>query len=176
SLFYGDAVITPAISVLSAVEGLAVAAPSLDALVLPVAIGIVVGLFVIQRRGSAWIGGLFGPVMTAWFAVLAGFGALSIAETPGVLLALDPRHALGLVIDHPQLAFIAAGAVVLCITGAEALYADMGHFGPQRVRRAWFLLVLPALTLNYFGQGALVLRQPAAVDNPFFLLAPSGML
>jgi KUP system potassium uptake protein len=176
SLFYGDAVITPAISVLSAVEGMAVAAPSLEALVLPAAVGIIVGLFLFQRRGAAAVGALFGPVMVLWFLVLAGVGLAGIAENPGVLQGLDPRYALKLVLEQPGMAFVVAGAVFLCVTGAEALYADMGHFGRRPVQLAWFALVLPALTLNYFGQGALVLRDPAAARNPFFLLAPETLL
>ena len=172
SLFYGDAVITPAISVLSAVEGLAVARPELAPFVLPVALAIVVGVFLIQRGGTDAIGALFGPLMLAWFATLAITGGLSVAQTPEVLWALDPRYALGFVYAYPGLAFVAAGAVFLCVTGVEALYADMGRFGPRPVRLTWFAIVLPALTLNYFGQGALVLRNPGAVHNPFFLLVP----
>jgi len=172
SLFYGDAVITPAISVLSAVEGLAVARPELAPFVLPVALAIVVGVFLIQRGGTDAIGALFGPLMLAWFATLAITGGLSVAQTPEVLWALDPRFALGFVFAYPGLAFVAAGAVFLCVTGVEALYADMGRFGPRPVRLTWFAIVLPALTLNYFGQGALVLRNPGAVHNPFFLLVP----
>lgn len=172
SLFYGDAVITPAISVLSAVEGLAVARPVLAPFVLPVAVVIVVGVFLIQRGGTDAVGALFGPLMLAWFATLAVTGGLSVAKTPEVLWALDPRFALGFIAAYPGLAFVAAGAVFLCVTGVEALYADMGRFGPGPVRLTWFAIVLPALTLNYFGQGALVLRNPGAVHNPFFLLVP----
>ncbi len=175
SLFYGDAVITPAISVLSAVEGIAVVAPDLHALVLPVALGIIVGLFLIQRRGTAAVGAFFGPVMVAWFLGLAALGLAGVAENPAILQALDPRHALRLAIERPALAFLAATAVFLCMTGAEALYADMGHFGRRPVQIAWFALVLPALTLNYFGQGALVLRHPEAAVNPFYLLAPEAL-
>jgi KUP system potassium uptake protein len=176
SLFYGDAVITPAISVLSAVEGIAIAAPALDVLVLPIAIGIIVGLFLIQRRGTAAVGTFFGPVMVVWFLSLAAAGVASIADNPSVLFALDPRYALKLIVEQPGLAFVAASAVFLCVTGAEALYADMGHFGRRPVQAAWFALVLPALTLNYFGQGALVLRDPSAARNPFYLLAPDALL
>ncbi|HLS55395.1 MAG TPA: potassium transporter Kup [Zeimonas sp.] len=176
SLFYGDAVITPAISVLSAVEGIAVAAPALDVLVLPIAIGIIVGLFLMQRRGTAAVGSFFGPVMVVWFLSLATIGVASIAHNPSVLFALDPRYALKLIVEQPGLAFVAASAVFLCVTGAEALYADMGHFGRRPVQAAWFALVLPSLTLNYFGQGALVLRDPSAARNPFFLLAPDALL
>ncbi|MCM5568953.1 KUP/HAK/KT family potassium transporter [Burkholderiaceae bacterium FT117] len=176
SLFYGDAVITPAISVLAAVEGLAVARPALAPFVLPVALTIVVAVFLIQRGGTDAVGALFGPLMLAWFATLAVSGGLSVLQTPDVLWALDPRHALGFVVEHPGLAFVAAGAVFLCVTGVEALYADLGQFGPKPVRLTWFAIVLPALTLNYFGQGALVLRNPGAVHNPFFLLVPPEMV
>jgi KUP system potassium uptake protein len=176
SLFYGDAVITPAISVLSAVEGLAVARPVLAPFVLPVAVVIVVGVFLIQRGGTDAVGALFGPVMLAWFGTLAFTGGLSVAQTPEILWALDPRHALGFVLAYPGLAFVAAGAVFLCVTGVEALYADMGRFGPGPVRLTWVAIVLPALTLNYFGQGALVLRNPGAVHNPFFLLVPEAFV
>ncbi|NLD69547.1 MAG: potassium transporter Kup [Limnobacter sp.] len=176
SLFYGDAAITPAISVLSALEGLSIAAPGLDGLVLPISIGIIVGLFLMQRSGSAAVGALFGPVMLVWFATLALLGGIAVLSNPAVLAALDPRYAMAFVIGHPELAFVAAGAVFLCVTGVEALYADMGQFGPKPIRLAWFVLVLPALTLNYFGQGALVLADPQAVRNPFYLLAPKGMV
>ncbi len=176
SLFYGDAVITPAISVLSAIEGLAVAAPALHHLVLPLALALIIGLFLIQRHGTAAVGAFFGPVMFVWLCALGALGALSILQTPSVLLALDPRFAIGFIVEHPGMAFIAASAVFLCMTGAEALYADMGHFGPRPIRLAWFALVLPALTLNYFGQGALLLRDPSAIRNPFYLLAPDALL
>ena len=176
SLFYGDAVITPAISVLSAVEGIVVLAPDLHVLVLPIAIGIIIGLFLIQRRGTAAVGAFFGPIMVVWFLALAGTGVASIVQNLAVLQALDPRYALKLIVEQPALAFLAASAVFLCMTGAEALYADMGHFGRRPVQLAWFALVLPSLTLNYFGQGALVLRDPEAVRNPFYLLAPEPLL
>ena len=176
SLFYGDAVITPAISVLSAVEGISVAAPALSHLVVPVAVVILIALFAIQRRGTATVGAFFGPVMVLWFGTLATLGAVSIVQTPAVLMALDPRFALRFLVDHPGFAFLATSAVFLCLTGAEALYADMGHFGPRPVRFAWFIVVFPALMVNYFGQGALVLRQPDAVHSPFYLLAPEGLL
>jgi KUP system potassium uptake protein len=176
SLFYGDAVITPAISVLSAVEGIVVLAPGLQVLVVPIALGIILALFLLQRRGTAAVGAFFGPVMLAWFLVLAGLGISSIARNPAVLQALDPRHALALIVEQPGLAFVAASAVFLCMTGAEALYADMGHFGRRPVQRAWFALVLPSLTLNYFGQGALVLRDAEAARNPFYMLAPEPLL
>jgi KUP system potassium uptake protein len=176
SLFYGDAVITPAISVLSAVEGLAVVEPELEVLVLPIAIGILVALFMIQRRGSGRVGAKFGPVMALWFVAIAAAGMHNIVRNPQVLLALDPRFAWTFIVEQPELAFIAAGAVFLCVTGAEALYADMSHFGPRPIRVGWYLFVLPALVLNYFGQGALVLLDPQAIRNPFYLLAPEGLL
>jgi KUP system potassium uptake protein len=172
ALFYGDAIITPAISVLSAIEGLAVAAPEFTPAVVPITLGILTGLFVVQRHGTGRVGGLFGPVTTVWFVVLATLGTLSIAETPGVLQALDPRHAVRFALDQPGTAFLLLSAVFLALTGGEALYADMGHFGALPVRLAWYGLVCPSLVLNYFGQGALVLRDPAAVQNPFYLLAP----
>jgi KUP system potassium uptake protein len=176
SLFYGDAVITPAISVLSAVEGIAVKARGLEHFVMPLALVILVALFAVQRRGTATVGAIFGPIMVLWFGTLATFGALSIAQTPMVLQAIDPRYALLFVVEHPGFAFLASSAVFLCLTGAEALYADMGHFGPKPVRLAWFGMVFPALMINYFGQGALLLRAPDAVRNPFYLLAPDLLL
>jgi KUP system potassium uptake protein len=176
SLFYGDAVITPAISVLSAVEGIAVAAPELEHFTMPIALAVLIALFAVQRRGTTAIGALFGPLMLVWFVVLAALGLASIVQTPQVLQAVDPRHAIAFVIGHPGMAFVVAGAVFLCITGAEALYADMGHLGPKPVRLAWFAAVFPALMINYFGQGALVLRDPSAARNPFYLLAPDVLL
>ncbi len=176
SLFYGDAVITPAISVLSAIEGISVATPALEHWVVPCTIGVLVGLFAMQKRGTGAMGALFGPAMVIWFAVIAAFGAMSIAKSPGILTALDPRCALAFITHSPGLAFLVLGAVFLAITGAEALYADMGHFGPKPIRLAWFGLAFPALIVNYFGQGALLLRDPAAVKNPFYLLAPNGLL
>ncbi|HEX6755279.1 MAG TPA: potassium transporter Kup [Mycobacteriales bacterium] len=173
SLFYGDSVITPAISVLSAVEGLDVAAPSLRDLVVPIAVTIVTLLFVVQRWGTSRIGTLFGPVMGLWFAALAMAGLREALIRPEIFGGLSPTYAVSFVFSHPYIAFIALGAVVLCITGAEALYADMGHFGRPPIRRAWFFIVFPALTLNYLGQGALILRDPDARSNPFFLLLPS---
>jgi KUP system potassium uptake protein len=172
SLFYGDSVITPAISVLSAVEGLQVASPGLSDAVLPVGIAIVVALFLVQRFGTHAVGRFFGPIMVFWFLVLAITGIPEIARRPAILRALSPTYIVAFVVDHPYLTFIALGAVVLSITGAEALYADMGHFGRPPIRRAWFFLVFPCLTLNYLGQGALILRRPSSVGNPFFLLAP----
>ena len=176
SLFYGDAILTPAISVLSAVEGLSVATPAFDRWVVPVTIGVLVALFSIQRRGTGAVGRLFGPVMVVWFISLAVLGGLSIAQTPGVLVALDPTRALGFAFHSPGLTFLVLGAVFLAITGAEALYADMGHFGAKPIRLAWFALVFPALMVNYFGQGALVLRDPGAIKNPFYLLASGDWL
>src|SRR6266849_5310444 len=176
SLFYGDALLTPAISVLSAVEGISVATPALDRWAVPVTVGILIGLFSIQSRGTGAIGTLFGPCMVVWFIALAVLGGVSIAQTPSVLASLDPRHALGFAWQHPRLTFLVLGAVFLAITGAEALYADMGHFGANPVRLAWFGMVFPALMINYIGQGALVLRDPAAIKNPFYLLAPPELL
>ena len=176
SLFYGDAIITPAISVLSAVEGLSVATPAFEHWVVPVTIAVLVGLFGIQSRGTGALGKLFGPIMVMWFVVLATLGAISIVQTPSVLAALDPRHALVFAWQSPGLTFLVLGAVFLALTGAEALYADMGHFGAKPIRLAWFGLVFPALLINYFGHGALVLRNPAAIKNPFYLLAPEALL
>jgi KUP system potassium uptake protein len=173
SLFYGDAIITPAISVVSAVEGVSVATPAFEHWVVPITIAILVGLFAIQSRGTGSVGKLFGPVIVVWFLVIAGLGAASIVQTPAVIAALDPRHALRFAWQFPGLTFLVMGAVFLAITGAEALYADMGHFGRAPIRLAWFGLVFPALMINYFGQGALALRDPAAMKNPFYLLAPA---
>jgi KUP system potassium uptake protein len=176
SLFYGDAILTPAISVLSAVEGISVATPAFQHWVEPLTVGILVWLFAIQSRGTGAVGRLFGPITVLWFVVLAALGVVSIARSPEVLAALDPRHALGFAIHSPGLTFLVLGAVFLALTGAEALYADMGHFGRTPIRVAWFGLVFPSLILNYFGQGALVLREPAALKNPFYFLAPAEFL
>jgi KUP system potassium uptake protein len=176
SLFYGDAVITPAISVLSAVEGLAVATTALAPWVIPVTLGILIGLFALQSRGTGKVGKLFGPITVAWFLTIAALGVASILKTPGVVRALDPSYAVAFAAASPGLAFLALGAVFLTLTGGEALYADMGHFGRLPIRVAWFGLVLPALMLNYLGQGALVLREPEAVKNPFYFLAPPELL
>ncbi|MBU2642568.1 MAG: potassium transporter Kup [Gammaproteobacteria bacterium] len=176
SLFFGDTLITPAISVLSAVEGLEMGAPALHPFIVPLALGILVGLFIIQRHGTASIGKLFGPVMLVWFGVLGLLGALSIFQHPQVLSALLPIHALHFFAAHGTVSFLILGAVVLAITGAEALYADMGHFGRRPIRLIWFAFVLPALVLNYFGQGALLLTNPEAVRNPFYMLAPEWAL
>jgi KUP system potassium uptake protein len=172
SLFYGDSVITPAISVLSAVEGLRVAAPQLSHVVLPVAVVILTLLFAAQRFGTGKVGRLFGPVTALWLAALAVGGLREVLPHPEVLKGLSPSYALLFVVDHPGIAFVAIGAVVLVITGAEALYADMGHFGRQPIMRAWFFLVFPALVLNYLGQAALILHHPGAASSPFFLLFP----
>ncbi|GAY09099.1 potassium transporter Kup [Pseudonocardia sp. N23] len=172
SLFYGDSLITPAISVLSAVEGLELAEPRLADLVLPIGIGILALLFLAQRFGTHRVGRLFGPIMMLWFAALAVLGVPHIATHPTVLAGLSPTYIVSFVVDHPFTAFIAMGAVVLSITGAEALYADMGHFGKRPIRVSWFVIVWPALVLNYLGQAALILDDPKAVDNPFYLLAP----
>ncbi|WP_089914221.1 potassium transporter Kup [Leifsonia sp. 21MFCrub1.1] len=172
SLFYGDSIITPAISVLSAVEGLHVTIPAISHLVIPIAAVIIVSLFAVQRFGTGKVGVLFGPVMVLWFVVMAVAGVVMVVQYPAVLLGLSPTYAVVFIVSHPVISFIALGAVVLVITGAEALYADMGHFGRSPIRRAWFVLVLPALTLNYLGQAALILHDPAARSNPFFLLFP----
>jgi KUP system potassium uptake protein len=174
ALFFGDCMITPAISVLSAVEGLALVEEGFDPFVLPVAVGILVGLFVIQARGTDTIGRFFGPLMMLYFIVLAVLGILSIAANPEVLWALNPVWAARFVAADPMLAFLALGSVVLALTGAEALYADMGHFGRLPIQAAWLVVVFPALMLNYMGQGALLLRDPAAAENPFFLMVSEG--
>ena len=176
AMFYGDGMITPAISVLGAVEGLEIVAPSLHPFVVPVTVVVVLILFAIQKRGTASVGRMFGPVMCAWFVVLAGLGLRQIVGNPAVLGAINPIHAIAFVADNPRLAFLALGAVVLAVTGTEALYADMGHFGAAPIRRAWLLFVMPALVLNYFGQGALLLADPLAIKNPFYLLAPQWAL
>jgi KUP system potassium uptake protein len=172
SLFYGDGVITPAISVLSAVAGLKVAVPSLSSLVLPISVVVLTLLFAIQRFGTKVVGNLFGPVMVLWFGVLGLVGIVEIAHHPGTLRALSPTYGAQFFLDHGAVAFIALASVVLAVTGAEALYADMGHFGRAPIRRAWFLIVFPALTLNYLAQGSLILRSPKSIANPFFLLLP----
>ena len=172
ALFFGDGVITPAISVLSAVEGLEILAPAAKPYVVPISLAVLAGLFMVQRRGTGDIGRFFGPVMVLWFLCIGLLGLLHVVKNPAVLWALLPSHGLAFLLHHPTLAFITLGAVFLCLTGAEALYADMGHFGKHPIRLAWFGLVMPALVLNYFGQGALVLANPAAVASPFFLLAP----
>lgn len=172
ALLYGDGAITPAISVLSAVEGLEVATPRLSGLVLPASIGILVGLFSVQRRGTAAVGRMFGPVMLAWFGALAVLGAMQIARHPGILAAVIPTYAIDFFAEHTGRAFVALGSVFLVVTGGEALYADMGHFGRRPIRWGWYVVVLPALFLNYMGQGALLTTRRDAIENPFFLLAP----
>jgi len=172
SLFFGDSMITPAISVLSAVEGVKVAAPSVSGLVIPITVAIIVVLFMAQRLGTGAVGRVFGPVMAVWFTVLAALGVRGIAGHPVILEALSPTYAVGFLTGHFGTAFFSLTAVVLAVTGAEALYADMGHFGRGPVRRAWLLVVFPACILNYLGQGALILGHPASISNPFFLLAP----
>ena len=176
ALFYGDSMITPAISVLSAVEGLEIITPDLKPYVIPLTLGILTGLFFIQKHGTGAMGKLFGPVMVAWFAVLAILGVLQIVHNPAVLLALNPLFAVFFISEHPGLAFLALGSVVLAVTGGEALYTDMGHFGRFPIRLAWFGFVMPALVLNYFGQGALLLVEPEAIASPFFHLAPDWAL
>jgi KUP system potassium uptake protein len=172
ALFYGDGMITPAISVLSAVEGLKVAAPGLESLVLPITLVVLSALFAIQRYGTHAVGRVFGPVMAGWFTILAVAGLAKIIDSPAILRALSPTYGVAFFLHHGGVAFLALGSVVLAVTGAEALYADMGHFGWPAIRRAWFFLVFPALTLNYLGQGALILESPTAIANPFFLLLP----
>ena len=173
SLFFGDSMITPAISVLSAVEGVKVAAPSVSELVIPITVTIIVVLFLAQRLGTGAVGRLFGPVMAVWFTVLGVLGVLGIAAHPAILKALLPSYAIAFLVGHFGTAFFSLTAVVLAVTGAEALYADMGHFGRPPIRRAWLLVVFPACILNYLGQGALILGHPASISNPFFLLAPA---
>lgn len=173
SLFLGDSLITPAISVLSAAEGLKVISPKLDSLVLPVAIIVLVLLFILQHRGTEKIGRIFGPVMATWFLTLAALGLPSLIKNPEVLLALNPLYAIKFALQSPLIAFIALGASVLAVTGAEALYADLGHFGRKPIMLAWVSLVFPCLVINYFGQGALILANPESISNPFFNLAPS---
>jgi KUP system potassium uptake protein len=176
SLFYGDSVITPAISVLSALEGMEIVTPGLARFVVPISIGVLVALFLIQRRGTAAVGQLFGPIMLVWFAALAVAGASQIAQWPEVLAAFNPIHAYRFLAERGWHLFAAVGAIVLALTGAEALYADMGHFGRRPIQYAWTAVVLPSLTLNYLGQGALLIRDPAALENPFFRLFPAALL
>ena len=174
-LFFGDGLITPAISVLSAVEGLEVSSPALQQYVLPISVVVIVLLFAMQARGTRSVGRMFGPVMVVWFVVIGVLGLIEIVQNPFVLLAVSPSYAIVLCIQYKGLAFVVLGAVVLCVTGAEALYADMGHFGAHPIRLAWMFFVLPSLVLNYFGQGALMLSDPAAMRNPFFLLGPNWL-
>ena len=176
ALLYGDGVITPAISVLSAVEGLEIATHKFTPYIIPITIAVLLGLFASQKYGSGRVGKIFGPVMVVWFTLLAVLGVRGILLTPSVLGAVNPWHAVYFFFENQYKAFVVLGAVFLCVTGGEALYADLGHFGAKPIRRAWFLCVLPALLLNYFGQGALILAQPGAESNPFYLLAPTWAL
>ncbi|GKV82189.1 low affinity potassium transporter Kup [Pectobacterium carotovorum] len=176
SFFYGEVVITPAISVMSAMEGLEIAAPSMDSYIVPLSIVVLTLLFIIQKHGTGSVGKLFAPVMLIWFLTLGVLGARSIIANPEVLQALNPMYAVRFFVEYKAVSFFALGAVVLAITGVEALYADMGHFGKFPIRLAWFTVVLPSLVLNYFGQGALLLKDPEAIKNPFFLLAPDWAL
>jgi KUP system potassium uptake protein len=176
ALFYGDSMITPAISVLSAVEGMEIIAPDLKPYIIPITLGILTGLFFIQKHGTGAVGILFGPVMVAWFAILAVLGMMQIAQNPAILFALNPLYAVVFITEHPGLAFMALGSVVLAVTGGEALYTDMGHFGRFPIRLAWFGFVMPALVINYFGQGALLLVDPGAIESPFYHLAPDWAL
>jgi KUP system potassium uptake protein len=173
ALFFGDGVITPAISVLSAVEGLEIVTPAAKPYVVPISLVVLVMLFAVQRRGTGDIGKFFGPVTVIWFLAIACIGAVQVVQNPMVLKAMLPSYAISFIFNHYEIAFITLGAVFLCVTGAEALYADMGHFGKKPIRIAWFGLVMPALILNYFGQGALVLANPKAAENPFFLMTPN---
>jgi KUP system potassium uptake protein len=176
ALFYGDAIITPAISVLSAVEGLKLVAPAFDPFILPLSLIIIVGLFVVQSRGTASVAAWFGPVMSVWFMVIALGGAVHLAGNPSILAALNPVHGVRFLATHGEAGLLALGAVFLTVTGAEALYADMGHFGKRAIRLAWLVVVMPALLLNYLGQGALLLTHPEKLENPFFLLYPDWAL
>ncbi|MGE0873105.1 MAG: potassium transporter Kup [Burkholderiales bacterium] len=176
SLFYGEAILTPAISVLSAVEGLEIGTAMFKPWILPIAIGVITALFLLQRHGTAAVGTLFGPVCVAWFLAIGAVGVWNIAKNPAALAALDPRHAFAFILGGGLAHFLVLGAVLLAVTGAEALYADMGHFGKRPIRIAWFGLVAPALVLNYFGQGALIMADPKAVENPFYLSVPGWAL
>jgi KUP system potassium uptake protein len=174
ALLYGDGAITPAISVLSAIEGLTVVKPSIGPAVVPITCVILVGLFLVQKRGTGAVGTFFGPIMLTWFLTIGALGSYQIARTPEVLAALSPLHAARFMMAHGVPGFLVLGSVVLAVTGGEALYADMGHFGAKPIRLAWLALAMPALVLCYFGQGALVLRDPATVENPFFSMVPAG--
>ncbi len=176
ALLYGDGMITPAISVLSAVEGITVGRESLQFLVIPMTVVILIGLFLTQRVGTAWVGAIFGPVTLLWFVTIAILGVMEMVNHPEIVSAVNPSYAVRFLFTHGKAGFFVLGAVVLAVTGAEALYADMGHFGRKPIRLAWFFLVFPALVLNYFGQGALILRDPLAAENPFYLLAPPALL
>ncbi|MGV2456364.1 potassium transporter Kup [Acinetobacter seifertii] len=176
SLFFGDGIITPAISVLSAVEGLSIATNVFDPFIMPIAIAIIITLFLVQKHGTAFVGKFFGPITLVWFISLGALGLHSVIQTPIVLGMFSPHWAIQFIYHHPIMTFFVMGAVVLTVTGGEALYADMGHFGPVPIRLAWFFVVLPCLVLNYAGQGALLLRDPAAIENPFYLLVPQWAL
>ena len=176
AIFYGDGVITPAISVLSAVEGLELLSPAFHDYIMPIALVVIFGLFYVQKNGTAGIGKLFGPICVVWFVTIAVMGIPHIWAHPEVLGAVSPHHALRFIFQHPGITFVLLGALVLCVTGAEALYADLGHFGKKPIRMAWFALVMPALLINYFGQGALLIYTPEAVTNPFYLMAPKWAL
>ena len=176
TLFYGDSIITPAISVLGAVEGLEVVTPALKSFVVPISLGVLLALFLIQRHGTALVGKLFGPVIGLWFATLAVIGVIHIAQEPGILVALNPLYALHFLMDRGWQVFAALGAIVLALTGAEALYADMGHFGRKPIQLAWLGLVMPALALNYMGQGALLMHDASAIENPFFKMFPTELV
>ncbi|HKB55783.1 MAG TPA: potassium transporter Kup [Ramlibacter sp.] len=175
-LFYGDGVITPAISVLSAIEGLEVVSPTFKDYVIPLTLVVLFCLFALQKRGTGGVGQFFGPITLLWFAAIAALGLVHIADNPVILRALSPTYALSFIFHHPETTFIVLGAVVLCVTGAEALYADLGHFGKKPIRVAWFSIVMPSLTLNYFGQGALLLKMPESVKNPFYMMAPDWVI
>src|SRR5262250_3026581 len=176
SMFLGDSVITPAISVLSAVEGLKVATPAFHHLVLPLTVAILIALFAVQQRGTAKVAAFFGPVMVVWFAALAVSGLIHIRDDPGVLWAIDPSYGVRFLLDHGHIGLVALGLVFLAVTGGEALYADLGHFGRKPIQLAWLGFVLPSLVINYFGQGALVLANPATIENPFYRLMPEPLL
>src|SRR6201746_1321315 len=176
SLFIGDSMITPAISVLSAVEGLKLAAPALEHYVVPLTLFILVVLFSVQSSGTAWIATAFGPVMVMWFSVLTVMGLVHIRDDPSVLAAMNPWYGIQFLLSHGTIGLVTLGAVFLAVTGGEALYADLGHFGRKPIQSGWFFLVLPALMINYFGQGALVLSHPAAIENSFYRMVPDSML
>ena len=175
ALFYGEALLTPAISVLAAVDGLRVEQPSLAFLVMPISLAILVGLFALQRHGTARVGFLFGPIILIWFGTIGWLGLRSIIETPDILWALNPYHGISIFVSNPVLGFVVLGAVVLCVTGVEALYADLGHFGRRPIRLGWFCVAMPSLVLNYIGQGAAILRDPVNLDHPFYMMAPATM-
>ena len=176
ALLYGDGILTPAVTVLSAVEGLAIATPVFEQWLVPLAVVILIGLFYFQKHGTARIGAVFGPIMMLWFIVIGALGIYGIVQRPEVLMALNPAYAIDFFVHHKMEAYFVMGSLFLVVTGGEALYADMGHFGKSPIRRAWFIVVLPGLILNYFGQGALLLQNPAAAENPFYMLAPGWML